>query len=125
MTKVDNHCSTSSLLPEVPQFPWIWKFSTRLWEFPTGSLLLLRGSIIIRCSENCKVSIGEMKQTIISFNFPCNLIFWKYFKAYWLEAVAEAFSRSLQRLQSRSLPGSWETAKESQGSPGLSRSGVA
>ena len=34
-----------------------------------------------------------MKQTIICFNFPFNLIFWKYFRVYWLEAVAEDFSQ--------------------------------
>lgn len=70
--------------------PKILKLSIILWHFPPGSLLLVTGSKIIRWSENCKVSIVDTKQTIISFNLPGNLIFWKYFRVYWLEAVAEA-----------------------------------
>lgn len=70
--------------------PEILKLSISLWHFPPGSLLLVTGSKINRCSENCKVSIVDMKQTIISFNLPGNLIFWKYFRVYLLEAVSKA-----------------------------------
>ena len=78
------------MIPPPLTKPEILKLSTGLWHFPPGSLLLVRGSKIIRCSENCKVGIVDMKQTIISFNLPGNLIFWKYFRVYLLEAVAKA-----------------------------------
>lgn len=52
----------------------ILKFSTSLWQFPSGSLSLLRGSIIIRCSENCKVSIGEINHDLLEFPSSSNCL---------------------------------------------------
>lgn len=84
----------------------------KLLAISSGSLLLLRDSPIIWYSKNCKVSIGEIKQGPIGFNFPHNLIFWNYFKTRVL-ALGNGHSRFLghcSKYRDICCLGSWETA---------------
>lgn len=58
------------------------------------------------------MSIGEIKQGPIGFNFPHNLIFWNYFKTRVL-ALGNGHSRFLghcSRYRDVCCLGSWETA---------------